>query len=307
MPLVYGCIAAGAIAAASRPMWTAKEVHTYSRVIDAKYFVVDPEFIASAVDVAESLGLSKNNVIVLDMKSQNPEFETEHGTFRTTNFLSQQGEADWTRTNDLETAKNLIAMRSFTSGTSGIPKAVEFSHYSLVAQINQWDYFFEVPKREACSFVRCEYMSSKLTAAQTKMLHYVNLGGISGHGIVTTALKLGHTVCVFQMAAIPKFVAAIETLKPELIMLDPFTATRLTNELPEGSQALQSFRDVRCIGMVFPQEARRKLTSFLHPDCLVSRPYGITEIGTVTAVLDSQRDQHDADSVGFTWPVLTIK
>jgi len=90
-------------------------------------------------------------------------------------------------------------------------------------------------------------------------------------------------------------------------MIDPYTILQLVKMLPEGSTALQSLRDVRVPSMDFPANAREMVQGALHPDCLVSRPYGITEIGTVSAMLYNQREHHDPSSVGFTFPGIQVK
>lgn len=45
----------------------------------------------------------------------------------------EEGE-DWVRFDDKEMAENTVACRLFSSGTSGLPKGVEITHYGLVAQ-----------------------------------------------------------------------------------------------------------------------------------------------------------------------------
>lgn len=44
------------------------------------------------------------------------------------------GEEDWLRFDDLKTAQETTAAMLFSSGTTGLPKAVAISHHNLVAQ-----------------------------------------------------------------------------------------------------------------------------------------------------------------------------
>lgn len=44
------------------------------------------------------------------------------------------GEEDWVRFDDLKTAQTTTAARLFSSGTTGLPKAVAITHYNLIAQ-----------------------------------------------------------------------------------------------------------------------------------------------------------------------------
>jgi len=48
--------------------------------------------------------------------------------------LLTHGEEDWLRFDDLKTAQETTAARLFSSGTTGLPKAVVISHYNLVAE-----------------------------------------------------------------------------------------------------------------------------------------------------------------------------
>ena len=45
-----------------------------------------------------------------------------------------QGDSDWERWNDERRSKETVAARLFSSGTTGLPKAVEMTHYNFIAQ-----------------------------------------------------------------------------------------------------------------------------------------------------------------------------
>lgn len=48
--------------------------------------------------------------------------------------LLNNGEEDWVRFDDLNTVRQTTAARLFSSGTTGLPKAVIITHYNLIAQ-----------------------------------------------------------------------------------------------------------------------------------------------------------------------------
>lgn len=124
--------------------------------------------------------------------------------------------------------------------------------------------------------------------------------------MVTIALKLGITIHLMRQFSIPAFLEACNRFKPTIIQLDPGTALKFTKAVSSESQELRSIRDVRAVGDAFPGEVRQKLEILLHPECLVSAPYGLTEVGTIAAV-SPYSAQQDPNSVGFTWPGVRIK
>lgn len=48
--------------------------------------------------------------------------------------LLNHGEKDWVRFNNLKTASETAAARLFSSGTTGLAKAVTTTHYNFIAQ-----------------------------------------------------------------------------------------------------------------------------------------------------------------------------
>lgn len=91
------------------------------------------------------------------------------------------------------------------------------------------------------------------------------------------------------------------------MVADPHTMLQLVKLLPDGSKALDSLRDIRIPAMDMPINARNIIQSALHPNCLMSRPYGATETGTVSGMLYNQRDLNDPNGVGFTFPGVQVR
>lgn len=48
--------------------------------------------------------------------------------------LLEEEESDWVRFDDLKTSQETTAARLFSSGTTGLPKAVTITHYNMAAQ-----------------------------------------------------------------------------------------------------------------------------------------------------------------------------
>jgi 4-coumarate--CoA ligase len=137
-PLVYGCVAAGAIPSGLPATGTTNDLRNSALTADAKYFIVEPKCLDRALEILHEMSLHESNIIIMDPSSQDKEFRCDRGTFKTWISLLQHEAGDWERLDDLETARKTVGMRFFTSGTLGTPKAVDVSHYGLVAHVAQW-------------------------------------------------------------------------------------------------------------------------------------------------------------------------
>lgn len=83
----------------------------------------------SLLQAAGQTGISEQNIWIFDNLGQ----EIPPGR-RSWKDLLNHGEKDWVRFNDLKTASETTAARLFSSGTTGLAKAVTITHYNLIAQ-----------------------------------------------------------------------------------------------------------------------------------------------------------------------------
>jgi acyl-CoA synthetase (AMP-forming)/AMP-acid ligase II len=123
--LVLGIIAAGGIFAGTNPAYTQYELVHHIKTSKTRFLISEPEILDAIVAAAKECDIPTSNIWIFDILGQ----AVPRG-FRSWNELLQYGEEDWERFDDLETAKNTTATRLFSSGTTGLPKAAELTHYN---------------------------------------------------------------------------------------------------------------------------------------------------------------------------------
>ncbi|KAL0578501.1 hypothetical protein V5O48_003494 [Marasmius crinis-equi] len=124
----------GAIATLANPAYTPDELLYQLTTTKAKLLVVHSAFLQAATVAAKEAGLSEDRIIVIPA----PDVGVDKTTIDQLAALgASQPEVFHERQLRPGEAKTKRAFLSFSSGTTGKPKAVEISHYSLVANVIQ--------------------------------------------------------------------------------------------------------------------------------------------------------------------------
>ena len=123
--LVQGIIGAGGTFLGTNPSYTSYELNHALKVSKARFIVAETELLPAIETPAAELGIRVDRIFV---------FEDEHPSYPSWRSLLNHGSSDWIRFDNLETAKNTTAFLMFSSGTTGLPKAAQLSHYNLIAQ-----------------------------------------------------------------------------------------------------------------------------------------------------------------------------
>lgn len=122
-------IGAGGRFVGSNPSHKTFELNNLFNLSEVRFVVVEPDLLWNILLTIDKVGLPRSNVFIFNSKPL--ETETE---FRSWKKLLEHGEEDWTTFNDENKARATTAALLTTSGTTGLPKAAELSHYSFVAQ-----------------------------------------------------------------------------------------------------------------------------------------------------------------------------
>lgn len=127
--LVLAIVGAGGIFTGSNPSYSHGELAHHCRTAEVKFVISEPEILDSMLLAAKEVGIPQQRIWVFDVHGQKLPSD-----MKSWNELLKCGEADWIRFDDLKTAQETTAARLFSSGTTGLPKAVTITHYNLVAQ-----------------------------------------------------------------------------------------------------------------------------------------------------------------------------
>ena len=130
-PMAFlGIVAAGAVFAGLNPSYTTFELAHAIRTADITHLLVEPEFLPKAVRAAKECSIPESHIFAFDTLGQTIPRDLRA---RSWNVLQVQGEEmDWDVFDDRRRSQETIVARLFSSGTTGLPKALNVSTWNLV-------------------------------------------------------------------------------------------------------------------------------------------------------------------------------
>ncbi|RMD39478.1 hypothetical protein DV735_g5661, partial [Chaetothyriales sp. CBS 134920] len=132
LPAVFfGVIIAGGIFAAVSPHSSANDMARQVTKSRSSLIISGPEFVDLSVKAAQQTGRSSDSVLVLDSakpRSLSP-------LSRDRNLIAEEEPLAWEHITDPEPLRTVPIVLLWSSGTSGLPKAVKISHINLVSEV----------------------------------------------------------------------------------------------------------------------------------------------------------------------------
>ena len=225
--------------------------------------------------------------------SQNGIGTSEHYTWRT---LLEHGEDDWVRFNDLETAKNTTAFLMFSSGTTGLPKAAQLSHYNLVAQHTMVHENPQHLEQYNVSRVCCLPFFHAATAPYTH----------------TSTLRSGMPSYIMRRFQLDDWLTYMEHYRITSTMLVPPMVVAIVNLAKDPSKTEPVRRSLQsvCFGVAgaapLDSETQRALQRLLPEAAVFTQLWAMTETSCVASYL-YHPEHDDTGSVGRFMPNLDVK
>lgn len=130
-PMAFlGIVAAGAVFAGLNPSYTSFEMRHAIRTADITHLLVEPEFLHKTIRAAKECSIPATNIFAFDTFSQAIPCEVN---VRSWDVLQTPGEEmAWEVFDDRRRSEETIVARLFSSGTTGLPKALNVSNWNLV-------------------------------------------------------------------------------------------------------------------------------------------------------------------------------
>jgi len=250
-----GIIAAGGIFAGTNPGYTPYELAHHLRTSETRFIVTEPEMLDSIVKATKECDIPESNILIFNVLGQ-----IIPKGFVSWEILLNQGEEDWVRFDDLETAKTTEAARLFSSGTTGLPKAAMISHYNLVAEHTL---LFANNKRDY--EVRRVLPLPMFHAAVLPIAH-------------TSTLKLGDTAWVMRRFELKEFLSIIESRQiTDLLLVPPVVIATIMSPLT-GQHDLRSLRYALCGAAPLGKGPQKKFEELMGNNGVFTQVFGELEL-----------------------------
>ena len=282
--LVISIIAAGGIYAGTNPAFTPHELTHTIKSADASWLISEEELLDPLLVAAKSCNIPNEKIWIfhpLHNQKCRPGFTSWEDLF-------QHGEEDWIRFDDLETCRSTIAMRLYSSGTTGLPKAVNMSHYNFIAQAELVAYGDEYDYERVSL-----YPLPMFHAAVAPKLH-------------TNTFRTGEKSYIMRRFDLELYLANIEKYGVTYLALVPPMAIAIIMSPLSRKYSLKSVRHVKSGAAPMGPDTQARMQSFLSPGATLTQVWGMTEmVCIVTQFLHQERDL--TGSVGRLIPNIDMK
>ncbi|KZT72456.1 acetyl-CoA synthetase-like protein [Daedalea quercina L-15889] len=296
---IWAAFRLGAVITAANPAYTADELVHSLTTTKSKLLVVHPWNLKVALEAAKIAKLPADRVLLLEAL---PATENAGARFATVPQLVTEGaqtkQAFRERKLRKGEGKTKLAFLSFSSGTTGLPKAVRIPHYSLISNVIQ-----------IASYTREDTLpphQRKLRPGDvgTAVLPFYHIYGI----VIIMHFKpfYGISVVVTPKFDFLAFLNSIQRHRINFLTVVPPMVVALCKHPAVKKFDLSSIHFIASGAAPLSAELTVQLSK-LFPQVQIGQGYGMTETSTVVAF--PQREQHicTPGSAGRLLPGVVVK
>lgn len=287
-----GIVAAGGVFAGTNPSHTVYELAHSWKTAEAKALIVEPELLPNALKAAKEIGLPLTNIYVFDhhtpINSTNTEPRDGWSGLKSWRELMQHGESDWERWDDEKRSKETTAARLFSSGTTGMPKAVEMTHHNFVSQHTM-----------VIEYKPKDYEIVRLLC--TPMFHVSNVP--RAH---TTPIRGGIKTYIMRRFELESWLKNVEQFQITEAMMNPPMVIMLLKSPLIRKYSLSSVRYAWSGAAPLAAEPQRAFKALLRPDAPFNQVWGMSETSCIATMIHYP-EYDPSGSVGRFLPNLDAK
>ncbi|TFK36900.1 amp dependent CoA ligase [Crucibulum laeve] len=268
----------GGVVTPANPGYTTDELSHQLRTTEARLIITHPSSLAIARSAALAVGMAIDRIVILNDNSHLPDSEAsvddlvEFGARKPVSYLVQRFKSGEARTR--------LAFLSFSSGTTGKPKAVAIPHYSVIANIIQMATHYRLhdpawtDKRMNPGDIAIAVLPFFHIYGLVVIMHYLLFCGMSL--VVVPKFNLAD----FLRSVVRHRVTHLYVVPPQIVLLCKHPSVKIYN-----------FKHVKfCMSGAAPLsgELMKKMAEVL-PNAVIGQGYGLTE--TSTSISNVSPDQ----------------
>jgi 4-coumarate--CoA ligase len=137
-PVVFmGIQMAGGIFTGANPTYVARELAYQLKDSGAKFLICNDVSLDTGLEAAKINGMSKDRVFIFDDLMLEGTGKARLGVRNWNKLIAPQEEGERFVWQDTKTPKATTASLNYSSGTTGVPKGVEITHYNYIANAEQ--------------------------------------------------------------------------------------------------------------------------------------------------------------------------
>ncbi|CAG8212364.1 unnamed protein product [Penicillium salamii] len=279
---VLAIIGTGGVFTGTNPSYRPWELEHHLKTSKAKFIITESAWSDSVMTSAQHAGIGHDHIWVYNPNGDDI-FPTGLQSWTT---LLDDVESDWLRP---IAPKKTTAARFFSSGTTGLPKAVEITHHNLLAQ---HCLVFEAHSRP--------YRMTFLIALPTFHAAIAPLVHIG-------ALRSGYIMYIMRRFELPRYFDLINQYNiTDLIVVPPMLHALITSTHPSRETALRKLKNVVCGAAPLSRGIQVKATRHLAPGVPLTQGWGMTE-SCCASMMFPYPECDETGSVGRLVPNMEAK
>ncbi|KZT36856.1 acetyl-CoA synthetase-like protein [Sistotremastrum suecicum HHB10207 ss-3] len=280
---MFGTICAGAIFTGSNPTYTEYELAHQLKDSGARVVFASATTLPVVLAAASRLHITKQSIFLLDGPK---------GDIRGVKDLLRNAGQDWRRLTTLPEVSSRTALLLYSSGTTGLSKACEITHYNAVSHsvstIYTLDQVCAVRKNPHLEFPEPVYLAFlPLFHASSRMTHDVTVG-LTIFSI--NCSRMGRKTYVVEHFTFPTILEAIQKYRISFLLMAPPIGVLLVKSPLTKKYDLSSVQKVLSGAAPLGADVALGVEKVLDPDgskhLKVYQGWGLSEMTCAAAIWD---------------------
>ncbi|KAF3386878.1 putative acyl-coenzyme A synthetase [Penicillium rolfsii] len=279
---VLAIIGTGGVFTGTNPSYRPGELEHHLKTSQAKFIITESDYADSVMTSAQQAGIRHDHIWVYNSNG-NVMLPTGLQSWTT---LLDDVESDWLRP---IAPKRTTAARFFSSGTTGLPKAVEITHYNLLAQ--------------HCLVFEAHPRPYRMTFLIALPMFHAAIAPLVHIG----ALRSGYIMYIMRRFDPRLYLDLInQHTITDLIVVPPMLHVLVTSTHPSRDTALRKLKSVVCGAAPLSRAIQAKATRLLAPGVPLTQGWGMTE-SCCASMMFPYPECDETGSVGRLVPNIEAK